>query len=320
MSLIEYELTFEEFKIFSDIIKNGANVSPPLDKALLTDGATVVRGLFDAATMARLQELYDYCFEHPSPLALSSESGGDRSYTDMLNSDPKVRELTEKALEGQPIGEMLAEVWRSEHVWYLTEEIFLRESKSNKNRGVFHQDSSLAPWEGEHWANFWISFDPVPKENALEILKGTHLGPQYDYVPYDPQDPSNQSKRGKPFWGDQIDPSWPAAPDVEAGLAKDPPRWDVIGWGVEPGDVVVFHPHVIHGGAPTGPRYPRRRTLSLRFFGDRSYYKPIPSGGVGQTSKMVDEQRRLEKDRGIEQLPKMQAGDLWRGPRYLRLK
>ena len=291
-----------------------------LDAGLLTDGATVVRGLFDGTTMVRLQELYDYCFEHPSPLALSSERGEDKSYTDMLNSDPKVRELTEKALEDQPIGEMLSEVWGSEHVWYLTEEIFLRESKGNKNRGVFHQDSSLAPWEGEHWANFWISFDPVPEENALEILKGTHLGPQYDYVPYDPEDPGNQSKRGKPFWGTQIDPPWPAAPDIEAGLATDPPSWEVIGWGVEPGDVVVFHPHVIHGGAATGPRYPRRRTLSLRFFGDRSYYKPIPSGGVGQTSEMVSEQARLEKERGIEKTPPMKAGDPWRGPKFLQLK
>ena len=295
-------------------------MNPKLDKKLLTDGATVIRGLFDTTTMTRLQELYDYCFEHPSPLALSSERGEDKAYTDMLNSEPKVRELTEKALEGQPIGEMLAEVWGSEHVWYLTEEIFLRESTSNKNRGVFHQDSSLAPWEGEHWANFWISFDPVPEENGLEILKGTHLGPQYDYVPYDPQDPSNESKRGKPFWGEQIDPPWPPAPDVEAGLAKDPPSWEMIRWGVEPGDVVIFHPHVIHGGAATGPQHPRRRTLSLRFFGDKSYYKPIPSGGVGQTSEMVEEQAKLEKERGIEQSPEMKGGDLWRGPRYLQLR
>jgi ectoine hydroxylase-related dioxygenase (phytanoyl-CoA dioxygenase family) len=295
-------------------------MTPKLDKALLSDGATVVRGLFDSAAMTHLQELYDYCFEHPSPLALSSERGEDRSYTDMLNSDPKVRELTETALEGQPIGEMLAEVWDSEHVWYLTEEIFLRESKTNKNRGVFHQDSSLAPWEGEHWANFWISFDPVPNENALEILTGTHLGPQYDYVPYDPQDPSNQSKRGEPFWGNQIDPPWPPAPDFEAQLAQDPPAYDVIGWGVEPGDVVVFHPHVIHGGAPTGPRYPRRRTLSLRFFGDKSYYKPIPQGGVLQTPEMVAEQARLLKERGIKQSPEMKAGDPWRGPQYLQLR
>jgi ectoine hydroxylase-related dioxygenase (phytanoyl-CoA dioxygenase family) len=291
-----------------------------LDQALLTDGATVVRNLFDDDKIAKLLELYDYCFEHPSPIALSQIRGEDRSYSDMLNSDPRVRELTEEALEGLPIGEMLSEVWGSEHVWYLTEEIFLKESKTNKNRGVFHQDSSFAPWEGEHWANFWISFDPVPEENGLEILKGTHLGPQYDYVPYDPEDPSNQSKRGKPFWGDKNDPPWPMALDIEGELAKNPRAWEVLKWGVSPGDVVVFHPHVIHGGAPTGPQYPRRRTLSLRFFGDKSRYKPIPPGGVGQTEEMHSERMRLQKERGLKRGMKMKAGDPWRGPQFLQLR
>jgi|TARA_B110000259_G_scaffold188451_1_gene247587 ectoine hydroxylase-related dioxygenase (phytanoyl-CoA dioxygenase family) len=295
-------------------------MAPKLDKAFLTDGATVVRGLFDENVMAKLQAIYDYCFEHPTPIALSSERGEDRSYTDMLNSDPKVRELTEKALDGLPIGEMLAEVWGSEHIWYLTEEIFLRESKSNKNRGVFHQDSSLAPWQGEHWANFWISFDPVPEENGLEILKGTHLGPQYDYVPYDSQNPSDLSQRGEPFWGDRNDPPWPAQPDIEGALAKDPSAYEVLKWGVEPGDVVLFHPHTIHGGAPTGPQYPRRRTLSLRFFGDKSYYKPIPPGGVGQTEEMHAERIRLEEERGVERTQALKVGDLWRGPHYLQLR
>ena len=51
--MVNYELTFEAFKIFPTPIENGANMSPELDKALLTDGATVVRGLFDEAPMAR---------------------------------------------------------------------------------------------------------------------------------------------------------------------------------------------------------------------------------------------------------------------------
>ena len=44
--MVNYELTFEAFKIFPTPIENGANMSPELDKALLTDGATVVRGPF----------------------------------------------------------------------------------------------------------------------------------------------------------------------------------------------------------------------------------------------------------------------------------
>jgi hypothetical protein len=82
----------------------------------------------------------------------------------------------------------------------------------------------------------------------------------------------------------------------------------------------LFHPHTIHGGAPTGPRYPRRRSLSLRFFGDKSYYKSIPPGGVGQTEEMHAERMRLEEERGVERTRTLKVGDLWRGPQYIQLK
>ena len=155
-------------------------MAPKLDKALLTDGATVVRGLFDPAAIAKLRELYDYCFEHPTPIALSSERGEDRSYTDMLNSDPNVRELTEKALEGQPIGEMLAEVWGSEHVWYLTEEIFLRESKSNKNKTPALRPARpprrpVSEANGREKVLFGTNFPMIPHAKALAGLEDLGL-------------------------------------------------------------------------------------------------------------------------------------------------
>ena len=74
-------------------------MTPKLDKALVTDGATVVRGLFDDAVMAKLRTLFDYCVEHPSIISTTVERDDGRSFNDMLNSDPMVRELTEKALE-----------------------------------------------------------------------------------------------------------------------------------------------------------------------------------------------------------------------------
>jgi hypothetical protein len=44
--------------------------------------------------------------------------------------------------------------------------------------------------------------------------------------------------------------------------------------------VIAFHPAMLHGGAPTTPAHPERRTLTLRFFGpDASYRRrPGPAG------------------------------------------
>jgi ectoine hydroxylase-related dioxygenase (phytanoyl-CoA dioxygenase family) len=283
-----------------------------IDKSLLSDGAVVIRGLFDHDAMARIEELYNYCLAHPSVISQSLGGGDEFFFNDNTNPDPEVRALTEKALEGQPIGDLLAEVWGSEHVWYLSEETFHKGSGRSGFRTALHQDTCYAHYEGEHWVNFWICLDPVARENSLEVIKGTHLGPLYDCTAFDPKGPR------KPMWGDKIDPPWPLWPDFEADLAQDPNSWEVLSWDVEPGDVVVCHPHGFHGGAATGPKTPFRRTITFRFFGDKSYYKWYPGGGANYSAEQEAEQNRQRTDqrRGSG----MQPGDLWRSPHFLQLR
>jgi ectoine hydroxylase-related dioxygenase (phytanoyl-CoA dioxygenase family) len=67
---------------------------------------------------------------------------------------------------------------------------------------------------------------------------------------------------------------------------------------------VLFHPAMLHGGAPTHPGQ-RRRTLTLRFFGTDAVYDPRP----GRAGPRVG---------GFHQ--RMQAGDPFRDPSFLRLK
>ena len=51
-------------------------------------------------------------------------------------------------------------------------------------------------------------------------------------------------------------------PDIEADRSK----FDIVSFPIEPGDIVVFHPSTIHGGAAI--REGNRRTVTFRFFGD----------------------------------------------------
>jgi hypothetical protein len=86
----------------------------------------------------------------------------------------------------------------------------------------------------------------------------------YDGTTFNPNNPT------EPLWGDAA--SFPRLPDTAGELAADPASWDVIAYAVEPGDVVVMHPHCLHAGGGTDHSTPGRRTLALRFFGDRSHY------------------------------------------------
>jgi ectoine hydroxylase-related dioxygenase (phytanoyl-CoA dioxygenase family) len=176
------------------------------------------------------------------------------------------------------------------------EQVFLKEGGESR-RTPWHQDSSYLAIAGEHLAVAWISFDPVAKTDALEFVRGSHRGVLYNGSRFALDDDTAPLYPGEAL---------PRLPDIEAGRAA----WDIVSWETAPGDVVLFHPAMLHGGAPTHPGQ-RRRTLTLRFFGRDARYDPRP-GGRGA----VGLSRRLEagdayRDRGFLQLlPSGGAADL----------
>jgi len=108
----------------------------------------------------------------------------------------------------------------------------------------------------------WISLDPVPQPQSLEFCLGSHRGPLYNASTFKPGDPTDPLYKT----GDL-----PRLPDVEA--QRD--GWTIRSWACEPGDIVLFHPSVLHGGGAPGTNS-RRRTLTLRFFGDDARYSKRP--------------------------------------------
>jgi ectoine hydroxylase-related dioxygenase (phytanoyl-CoA dioxygenase family) len=58
-------------------------------------------------------------------------------------------------------------------------------------------------------------------------------------------------------------------PDISA----QPERFPVLGWALEPGDMVCFHMATLHAAAGN-PGPGRRRVLSLRFLGDDMVHAP----------------------------------------------
>ena len=92
----------------------------------------------------------------------------------------------------------------------------------------------------------------------------------------------------------------PRLPDIEAQRGK----FDIVSFATEPGDLVIFHPGTLHGGAPTH-RGQRRRTLTLRFFGTEGFYDPR-DGGAGPSVAGLHERKR--------------AGDPLHDPAFLKLR
>jgi ectoine hydroxylase-related dioxygenase (phytanoyl-CoA dioxygenase family) len=280
-------------------------------EAVRTDGVVCLRNAIDPASLRMAEEAYNWSLAHPGTGAsrFSQPDSSATFYQDLAN--PNAISAYRRMLEESPAADVAAALWDTRDVWFMYEQVFLKEGGQSR-RTPWHQDSSYLPIGGEMLAVMWITFEAVAKEHSLEFVRGSHRGTLFDGSRFDAQDDT------APLYGDG---SLPRLPNIEAERS----RWDIVSWAVEPGDVLVFHPGMLHGGAPTSPGT-RRRTLSLRFFGDDAVYTPRSKGVVG--SKGVLDEVRPERNRTTDEpqsvflkLPEtLKAGDPLRHPDFPKLR
>jgi len=168
----------------------------------------------------------------------------------------------QRLLYDSPIADMIAVLIGSERVWYYSDEFFIKGPSSN--RTPWHQDLPYWPMEGTQIASMWISLDPLTKEECLEYIPGSHHRTIFDG--FNPrrvnEDPT------LPFYGEE----YPRLPDIEA--ERD--QWEIWSWPITPGDVVLAHPGVLHGGGPTNPNS-QRRAITIRIYGEDIVYAARPA-------------------------------------------
>lgn len=265
-----------------------AQVTPELREAFARDGVVFLPKALSAEALADAQAAYDWSLANPGPGAARIPQATDSTFfQDLYN--PRCLTGYRAMLERSPIPALVADLWGAPDVWFMYEQVFLKEGGETR-RTPWHQDSSYLAVAGEHLAVAWITFDPVAEGESLEFVRGSHHGQLYNGSSFELGDDTAPLHKSAAL---------PRLPDIEA----DRDAWDIVSWGVEPGDLIVFHPAVLHGGAATRPGR-RRRTLSLRFFGDRSVYDPRP----GRAGPRVE---------GFHE--RMRAGEPFRDPSFLKL-
>jgi ectoine hydroxylase-related dioxygenase (phytanoyl-CoA dioxygenase family) len=259
-----------------------------LSEAYARDGVVHIPGVLGPQALAEAQAAYDWSLAHPGPLASRVRQATEATfYQDLYN--PDCLTAYRAMLEASPIPALVADIWGAPDVWFMYEQVFLKEG-GEARRTPWHQDSSYLAVAGEQLAVAWITFDACAKDDSLEFVKGSHRGRLYNGSRFELGDDTAPTHPKS---------SLPRLPDIEA--ARD--RWDIVSWPIRPGDLVVFHPRMLHGGAPTRAGA-RRRTLTLRFFGADAVYDPR-EGGAGPRIKGFHE--------------RMAAGDPFRDPSFLKL-
>jgi hypothetical protein len=281
--------------------KNGLHSE--LIKQFRENGVVFLKGALTADELQKVADVFEHKLTHRTQQAfeMTSDNGGV-FLTD--GGDPLLpqTEVFAALNQGTPISDLAAGFFSSPDAWFYYEQLFYKHGGPAR-RTPWHQDTSYVPVDGPDIVRFWICFDSVDKAHSLEFVRGSHKGPLYNGSSFSPNDDT------APLYPDS---DMPRLPDIQA----DREHWDIVSWAVEPGDIIAFHPSMLHGGADT-PADGKRRSLSLVFFGEQAYFAPRPSGTVEASAEAAD----LPADAfgGVQGSP-IKAGDPFHLLDFLKLR
>ena len=217
-------------------------------------GAVCVRQVLSPADIEIVTSAIEANLADLSPLAKRASADDDGSFIEDFCSWQRLPEL-EHAMRLPALADLAAELMGSTSVRFFHDHVLVKEP-GTAQRTPWHQDIPYYNVEGQHNVSMWIPVDPVPRPVTLEFLAGSHRGPWF--MP-------------RSFLDDQAkwfpEGSLSELPEID----DDDPR--VIGWELQPGDVVCFHMQTLHTAAGN-PGPGRRRVLSLRYLGDDMVHAP----------------------------------------------
>lgn len=127
----------------------------------------------------------------------------------------------------------------------------------------WHEDASFQRVIGRDSVNFWVPFDPVPAQTALQYLAGSHLRDEPIYLM------GHFDEEGS-YDGVITNNRVPARSPEE--LDAD---FERIWWELQPGDALVWFHRTLHGAPANTLKIPRR-AIAYIWLGDDAYYDASP--------------------------------------------
>ena len=220
------------------------------------DGAVVVRGALNPELVEMARAAIDANLGSLSPLAKRASSDDDGAFVEDFCNWTRVRPI-ERFIRESPAAAIAGELMGSQRVRLYHDHVLVKEP-ATRQRTPWHQDLPYYNVGGAQNVSMWIPVDPVSRASTLEFVAGSHLGPWY--MPRTFLD-------GQAKWFP--DGSLAELPDIDGR----PDDFRILGWELEPGDMVCFHMLTLHAAGGVDGRH-RRRVLSLRFLGDDMVHAP----------------------------------------------
>lgn len=239
--------------------KRDAKVTDADIGAFQSDGAVCLRQLLRPDQIELLRAGIEANLAQPSPRAKVASGADDpgRFIEDFCNwqyNEYYRRFIFESSL-AQAAGQLMhSRTVRLYHDHMLTKE------PGTRQRTPWHQDQPYYNIEGRSNLSMWIPVDAVSRAATLEFVAGSHLGPWLM-----PRTFLDQQAKWFP------EGSLAELPDIDTNRVA----YRILGWALQPGDVVCFQMLTLHAaGGVDGTE--RRRVFSVRFLGDDITHAPRP--------------------------------------------
>jgi len=219
-----------------------------------TEGSVVVRGLLDDYWMGMLRKGYDEVVDSiPDTNETMKRDVGSNVRNLMKEGSSRESPSIARFLRESPAGPAVAAAMGSKVVRLYEDLLIVREA-GVVQPSPWHQDTSHWPVTGSHLSSLWVSLDEATVQTgAMTMVVASHKGPLYT--------PGNTIPQA---WKHLVEPeAGGPLPDVDAV----PGRFNVKAYETNPGDVVIFHPSVLHNAPGTSRQFPRR-TFTFRCLGD----------------------------------------------------
>jgi len=231
-------------------------IDPGQWEAYHEQGACVVRGVLSGEWIERMQKAVDRILQDPGPGSVEYTPQGRRGryYGDFFvwRRDADFAAF----MRDSPLPRLAAEMLQATRVRFFYDQLLVKEPCTREVTPL-HQDLAYWPIRGRQILSIWVGFDPVTEDaGAVQYLAGSHRWGKL----YAPTAFGEASGYAELFREAGLEPM----PDPDR-LIRDA---ESLHFDLEPGDVVLHHPLVLHH-AP-GNRRPegRRRGLALRYVGE----------------------------------------------------
>lgn len=253
------------------------------------DGVVLIKGAFDLDWIKNLQKAWervralnaDETYNLPEHFltqdpdlreeidAIKSEHAEQRKlYTEQAQGFVRskymrwwVPEIQKFVLES-PAAELIGRVIGATEVRFFIDAMFMKEPGC-ETKTYWHSDQSAWPVRGEHVPTMWMPLYPVSaKLSSLEYIAGSHSEIDMSWP-----NTVNAKKIGRPTGRSEY---------FDWEQRRSDPNVRFMAYDMDPGDAVILHPSMYHGGGanlhPTQPRV----ALSTRWFGNDIRWDPRP--------------------------------------------